>query len=693
MSKNYLLEIGVEELPAKQVNDALKDLEMNMINMLKEENLNYDKIKAYTTPRRLTIIVEGLDEKQKDLSENIKGPAKRIAFDDEGSPTRALLGFMKGQAIDISAIYTEEFKGEDYVYANVLKEGKALEELIKIHMPNIIKSIHFPKTMKWGGKNLRFARPIRWLISLLDDKVVPFDLEGIPLGNTSRGHRFLGNDNIIINHVDDYMEVLRENYVIVDQDERKEKIKYGAEKLARERGGNLQKDDLLLDEVTNLVEYPTPMIGRIKEEYLNLPEEIIITPMKEHLRYFPVLNDKQQLLPYFITVRNGNEDHVETVIKGNEKVLGARLEDAKFFYMDDIKDPLESYVEDLKGVVFQEKLGTLYDKTIRVENLANKIGESLEVGEETEKNIQRAAYLSKADLVTKMVTEFTELQGKMGMEYAKISKEKEIVSLAIFEQYLPRFAGDELPTTTAGTVLSIADKFDTIAGLFAIGIHPTGSQDPFGLRRQALGIINIILNKKLNLSINKTIETALYMYVDINSLTFDYEKVKLEIMEFFKGRIENMFTGMGIRYDIVDALIDSNIEDIYDTKIKADKINQWLEEEENLSNILISFKRLANLAEKTEFNEVCRDLLSSEEINLYESFNSVEEKVDNLIEKMDYYKALEELSTLQEPIDDYFNNVMIMVEDETIKNNRLGLLKNIYDTMLKVCDLSKIVNK
>ncbi len=693
MSKNYLLEIGVEELPAKQVNDALKDLEMNMINMLKEENLNYDKIKAYTTPRRLTIIVEGLDEKQKDLSENIKGPAKRIAFDDEGSPTRALLGFMKGQAIDISAIYTEEFKGEDYVYANVLKEGKALEELIKIHMPNIIKSIHFPKTMKWGGKNLRFARPIRWLISLLDDQVVPFDLEGIPLGNTSRGHRFLGNDNIIINHVDDYMEVLRENYVIVDQDERKEKIKYGAEKLARERGGNLQKDDLLLDEVTNLVEYPTPMIGRIKEEYLNLPEEIIITPMKEHLRYFPVLNDKQQLLPYFITVRNGNEDHVETVIKGNEKVLGARLEDAKFFYMDDIKDPLESYVEDLKGVVFQEKLGTLYDKTIRVENLANKIGESLEVGEETEKNIQRAAYLSKADLVTKMVTEFTELQGKMGMEYAKISKEKEIVSLAIFEQYLPRFAGDELPTTTAGTVLSIADKFDTIAGLFAIGIHPTGSQDPFGLRRQALGIINIILNKKLNLSINKTIETALYMYVDINSLTFDYEKVKLEIMEFFKGRIENMFTGMGIRYDIVDALIDSNIEDIYDTKIKADKINQWLEEEENLSNILISFKRLANLAEKTEFNEVCRDLLSSEEINLYESFNSVEEKVDNLIEKMDYYKALEELSTLQEPIDDYFNNVMIMVEDETIKNNRLGLLKNIYDTMLKVCDLSKIVNK
>lgn len=692
MSKKYLLEIGVEELPARHVNGALKELEANMVNILKEERINYETIKAYTTPRRLTLIVEGLDEKQSDLNDNVKGPAKRIAFDSDDNPTKALLGFMRGQGIDISSIYTEEYNGEDYVFANVLKKGKTIEEIFSVHVPNIIKSIHFPKSMKWGGKNLRFARPIRWLVSLLDSDIVTFDFEGILVSNITRGHRFLGSNAIEINHVDDYENLLKENYVIVDQNERKEIIKYGAEKLVKEKGGNLQKDEELLDEVTNIVEYPTPIIGRIKEEYLELPEDVVITPMKEHLRYFPVLNDKNKLLPYFITVRNGNEDYIETVIKGNEKVLGARLEDAKFFYMDDIKQPLEDYVENLKDIVFQEKLGTLYDKTTRVEKLASKIGEYLEVGEETENNVRRAAYLSKADLVTKMVTEFTELQGKMGMEYAKISQENEIVSLAILEQYLPRFAGDNLPTTTAGNVLSIADKFDTIAGLFAIGIHPTGSQDPFGLRRQALGIINIILDKKLNLSIDETIETALYMYVDINGLAFDYEKVKKEIIEFFKGRIENMFNSMGIRYDIVDALIDSDIEDIYDTKIKADKLNQWLEEEE-LAEVLMAFKRLANLAEKTSSQEVCRDLLTSEEMNLYESYNSVEEKIDSLIEKKEYYKALEQLATLKDPIDDYFDNVMIMVEDENVKNNRLGLLRKIYDTMLKICDLSKIVNK
>ncbi|HZK32929.1 MAG TPA: glycine--tRNA ligase subunit beta [Tissierellaceae bacterium] len=691
MGKNYLLEIGVEELPARHIDDALKELELNTVNMLKEERINYKEVKPYTTPRRLTLIIEGLDEKQSDLKENIKGPAKRIAFDEEERPTRALQGFMKGQGVDISSIYTEEFNGEEYVFTNILKKGKTLEEVINIHMPNIIKSIHFPKSMKWGGKNLRFSRPIRWLVSMLNNDIVPFDLEGIPVSNITKGHRFLGSDSIKIDHVNNYIGLLRKNYVIVDQKERKEIIKYGAEKLAKEKGGNLQIDEELLNEVTNLVEYPTPLIGRIKEEYLKLPEDIVITPMKEHLRYFPVLNDKNKLLPYFITVRNGNEDYIETVIKGNEKVLGARLEDAKFFYMDDIKEPLETYVEDLKGIVFQEKLGTLYDKTMRVGKLANKIGESLEVGEETESNIERAAYLSKADLVTKVVTEFTELQGKMGMEYAKISKEKEIVSLAILEQYLPRFAGDKLPTTTAGTVLSMADKFDTIAGLFAIGIHPTGSQDPFGLRRQALGIINIILEKKLNLSIDETISTALYMYVDINRLAFDYEKVKGEIIDFFKGRIESMFISMGIRYDVVDALIDADVKDIYDTKIKADELNKWLEEE--LSEVLISFKRIANLVEKTSSQEVNKDLLVNEELNLYESHRDVEEKIDKLIEKKDYYEALEELSTLQEPIDDYFDNVMVMVEDEKIKNNRLGLLRKIYDTMLKICDLSKIVNK
>lgn len=692
MSKNYLLEIGVEELPARLVGDALAQLKSNTQGLLKEERISYDNMKLYSTPRRLTLIIEGLGEKQENINDKVKGPAKRIAFDQDDNPTKALMGFMRGQGIDIASIYVEAYNGEEYVYADIVKEGKTIENILSENMANIIKSINFPKSMRWGGKSIKFARPIRWLISLLSDKIVAFDLEGIKASNITKGHRFLGSSRIEINNVDEYMEKLRENYVIVDQEERKEIIKYGSERLAKEKGGNLQQDESLLDEVTNIVEYPTPIIGKIKEEYLSLPIDVVVTPMKEHLRFFPVLDDKKRLLPYFITVRNGNEDFIETVIKGNEKVLGARLEDAKFFYKDDIKKPLESYVMDLKNIVFQEKLGSLFDKTKRVQKLAYKISDYLEVGEETEKNIERAGYLAKADLVTKMVSEFTELQGKIGMEYAKASDENEIVSLAIFEQYLPRFAGDDLPTTTAGSVLSIADKMDSIAGLFAINILPTGSQDPFGLRRQALGIINIILDKKLNLSINEIVETALYMYVDVNGLAFDYNKVKDEIMEFFIGRIRNMFMDIGIRYDIVDAIIVANIDNIYDMKIRANKLNEWLKKEES-SEILSAFNRVSNLAEKATSSEVYRDLLTEEEIELYESFNNVEDKIKSSIEKKEYDKALDYLVTLKGPIDNFFNKVMVMVDDEKIRINRLGLLKKIYDSMIQICDLSKIVNK
>lgn len=691
MSKKYLIEIGTEELPARDINHALEQFESNITELFKEERVSFDEIKAYATPRRLTIIVLGLDEKQSDLDEKLKGPAKRIAFDDEGNPTKALMGFMRGQGIDLSSTYTEDFNGEEYVFANISKKGKSIETILKNNMASVIKNINFPKSMRWGGKNIRFSRPIRWIVSLLDTEVLEFELEGIPVSNISRGHRFLGSSSIEIKNVDDYVELLRDNYVIVDQSERLDIIRYGSERLVKEKGGNLQKDEELLEEITNIVEYPTPIIGRIKKEYLDLPADVIITPMKEHLRYFPVLDDKERLLPYFVTVRNGNEEHIETVIKGNEKVLGARLEDAKFFYMDDIKKPLEEYVEELKNIIFQERLGTLYDKTKRVEKLVVKIGESLEVGEETERNAARAAFLSKADLVTKLVGEFTELQGKMGMEYAKASGENEIVSLAILEQYLPRYSGDSLPTTTAGSILSIADKLDTIVGLFAINIHPTGSQDPFGLRRKALGIINIILDKKLNVSIDELLKTSLYIYVDVSGIAFDYNKVKDDIMEFFKARIQNMFIQMGIRYDIVDAVIGSNVDDIYDMKIKADKLTTWLEKE-NISDILNAFKRVSNLAEKAPLDNVSKDLLTKDEIELYEKYNNLEVKIENAMNRKEYDEALDLLATLKEPIDKYFDKVMVMVEDEDIKNNRLGLLKKIYNTMREICDLSKIVN-
>lgn len=692
MSKKYLLEIGVEEIPARFVADTIVQMKNNAIELLNNERVKYTEVKIFTTPRRLTLLVSGLEDTNISIEDKVKGPSKKISYDDKGNPTKALLGFMRGQGIEIDSITIETLNDEEYVYANVLRKGKTIEEIFSSNMVEYIKSINFPKTMRWGGKNIKFARPIRWIVSLLDDVIIPFNLEGIEASNITRGHRFLGKSDILIDNVVNYSKLLKNNYVIVDQKERKEIIKYGSERLVKEKGGTIQQDDDLLDEITNIVEYPTPIIGRIKDEYLKLPIDVVTTPMKEHLRYFPVIDDKKRLLPYFITVRNGDDKNTDIVVKGNEKVLGARLEDAKFFYKDDIKVPLENYVEKLKDITFQEKLGTVYDKTKRIQKLAGKIGNYLEVGEETEKNINRASYLSKADLVTKMVSEFTELQGKMGMEYAKYSGENEIVSLAIFEQYLPRYSGDQLPSTTSGAILSIADKFDTIAGLFAIGIQPTGSQDPFALRRNALGIINIIIDKKLNLSLGDLIEFALYIYVEENGLAFDYNKVKSEMMDFFIGRVKNMFLDMNIRHDIIDAVINTNTDDIYDMKIRANKLNDWLKKD-GLQEILLAFNRVSTLAVKTNSNEVKRDLLTEDEISLYDSYNNIEDKVLALIDKKEYDRALDLLTTLKEPIYNFFEKVMVMVDDEALKKNRLGLLRKIYDIMMKVCDLSQVINK
>jgi glycyl-tRNA synthetase beta chain len=694
MSNNkYLLEIGVEEIPAKFINGALEQLKNNIGNMFKDNRIQYTDIHTYSTPRRLTVIVEGLSDRQEDLKEEVKGPAKRIAFNEDGTPSKALEGFLRSKGIEEKDIVIKEYNGEDYVFANIVKNGKETVEVISEKVADVIKSITFPRSMKWGGKNIRFARPIRWIVSIFNDRVVNFDLEGIKVGNVTKGHRFLGSQHIELNSVDEYITKLEENFVIVDQKKRKEMIKYNSERLVKEKGGSVLFDEWLLDEVTNIVEYPTPLLGNIKDEYLNLPKDVIITPMREQLRFFPVVNDHKRLLPYFVTVRNGNKEYSDIVIKGNEKVLGARLEDAKFFYYEDIKEPLENYVEKLKDIIFQEKLGTLYDKTLRVQKLANKIGDYLEVGEETQKNVHRAAYLSKADLATKMVYEFTELQGKMGMEYASQSGENEIVSTAIYEQYLPKFAGDDLPTTTAGAILSIADKMDTIAGSFAIGIQPTGSQDPYGLRRQALGIINIILDKRLNLSLNDIVEYALYIYVENQGLVFDYNDVKQEIIDFFAGRLKNMFGDMGIRYDIIDGVLSAGLDDIYDLKVRAEKINQYmLENEDMLSEVLTTFNRVINLANNATSTEVKRDLLvEEEEIELYDTFNRIDESVTEYINKKAYDKALEQFITLKEPVDKFFDHVMVMVEDEQIRENRLGLLAKISEKMLMICDLSKLV--
>lgn len=686
---NYLLfEVGVEELPSRFVESTLGQIKSNLTKLFKENRINFNDIKTYGTPRRLTFVVEGISDKQSDLEEEVKGPSKKIAIDAEGNFTKPALGFMKSKGLKEEDVVFKTVGKDEYIFGTIRQAGCDTSQVLKTILPEAVKSVVFPKAMRWGGKNMKFARPIRWMVALLNDNVLEVDLEGIVSSNVTKGHRFLGKSEFEVTSLEDYFAKLEENYVILDQVKRKEIIKKQCIEVAKSLGGEIEFDEDLLEEVTHLVEYPTAFYGEFDADYAKLPKEVVTTPMQQHQRYFPVLKDGK-LLPNFIAVRNGDDYKIENVKKGNEKVLEARLADALFFYKEDTKKSLESYIEKLKSVVFQAKLGTVYDKTLRIEKLSTDILNLLDLSNENE-DTKRAAKLCKADLVTGMVFEFTELQGIMGREYAKVSGENEAVSEAIFEHYLPRFAGDILPKTNPGIALSIADKLDSIAGFFAIGIQPTGSQDPYALRRQALGIINIIMDSKIDVSLKSLVELALENYTNIE---FNKEEVTAQMMEFFKERIKNLFRELGIRYDVIDAVLSSNIDDISDMNLRAIELNNWLQKDE-LVEMLTAFNRVSTLAQKSVSSEVSESLLKEDaEVKLYNEFKVIKEKVNELLNEKKYSESLDCFASLRPSIDAMFDSVMVMDKDEAIKNNRLGLLKQIYDTMLSICDLSKIVYK
>ena len=687
--RNYLLlEIGVEELPSRFGQTTLDQIENNLSKLLKEERVSFDNIEKYATPRRLTFVINNIAEKASDLEEEVKGPAKKIAFDADGNFTKPALGFMKSKGLEESNVYFKQVGNAEYLFGTIRQEGKETSEVLKTIVPEAIKNVTFPKAMRWGGKNMRFARPIRWMVALLNDKVLDIDLEGIKSSNVTKGHRFLGEREFEVNSVEEYFEKLEKNYIVLDQHKRKEMIREQAIEVANSLGGEVELDDDLLEEITFLVEYPTAFYGEFDEEYVKLPKEVVTTPMKEHQRYFPVSKDGK-LLPNFIAVRNGDSNRIDLVKAGNEKVLRARLADALFFYNEDTKKPLESFVDKLQTVVFQAKLGTVYDKTLRIEKLSKFILNELNMNESLE-NTMRAAKLCKADLVTNMVFEFTELQGIMGRDYAKVNGENEEVCEGIFEHYLPRFAGDILPQTNAGIALSIADKLDSIAGFFAIGIKPSGSQDPYALRRQALGVLSILLDKKLSINLNKLIGAALDNY---SNLEFNKDEVLAQIDEFFVERVKNLFKDLGIRYDVIDAVLTNNLDDISDIHTRALELNRWLQKDE-LVEMLTAFNRVSTLAEKATSNIVKEELLKEDaEIKLYNSFKEIKANVESLLKDKKYNEALDAFASLRTLVDNLFDNVMIMDKDEAIKENRLGLLKQIYSTMLTICDLSKIVYK
>lgn len=685
---NYLLcEIGVEEMPARFVGSTMTQLKENLEKEFDEKRLSYSSIETYATPRRLVLLVKGIEEKQKDLEEELKGPSKKIAVAEDGSFTKAALGFIRGKGLEEKDIYFKDIDGCEYLFATVKHVGLETKVVMKEVLPEIIKKVVFPKSMRWGGKNLRFVRPIRWLLCLLNDEVVDVDLEGIVASNKTVGHRFLGAKEIEVSSLEDYLEKLEKNFVVLDQDKRKAMILTQINEVAKSVNGVVDMDEELLEEVIYIVEYPTAFYGEFDKKYLSLPKEVVKTPMKAHQRYFPVLDASGELLPYFITVRNGNDYKIENVKKGNEKVLEARLADALFFFEEDTKHDLDFFRDKLSTVVFQEKLGTLLDKSNRLYEVAKLVSDSFGVDKS---KLERAAYLAKVDLVTSMVFEFDELQGYMGMEYSKLKGEDEIISKAIYEHYFPKFNGDIVPSTNEGSMLSIIDKMDTIAGFFAIGITPTGSADPFALRRQCLGILSILLQNNIELDIEKLSSHVLDQYTGIE---FDKEEVIANIVDFFNERTKNMFKDMGIRYDVIEAVLSKEEKNILDLYNRAMDINRWIDRD-SLTDMLVAFNRVSTLAEKAVGSSVDEAIFADDsEKELYAKFVEVDKNISSLMAQKEYTKSLDEFASLKPAIDKFFDSVMVMDDDEKIRNNRLAILELIYNSMLRICDLSKIVYK
>ncbi len=686
MSRNLLFEIGTEEIPARFIAKTKADMKAYLEKTFNELHISYKSIELKCTPRRFVVIIDELAEFQDTVEEELKGPAKKIAFDENNNPSKALLGFLKGKDVPVESIYFKTVGKDDYAHVKLTKPGQEVKGLLKDIFEGMIKSTTFPKSMKWGGKNIRFVRPIRYFVCLLDNEVIDFEIEGIKTGNITKGHRFLGSNHIVINNPDEYAAKLKENFVILDDEERKAIILEQCIQVANSLGGVLMMDEDLLEEVNYIIEYPTAFYGEFDESYLSLPKEAIITPMKEHQRYFPVLDNAGNLMNKFITVRNGDSYAIDNVKRGNEKVLDARLSDALFFYKEDTKKPLESYVDRLDTIVFQQKLGTILDKTKRIQKLSAKIEKTLKLDLP---NLDRAAYLAKADLTTSMVFEFTELQGIMGRYYAALTNEPKEVSEAIYEHYLPKFAGDELPITNEGIVLALADRLDSIAGFFAIGIQPTGSQDPYALRRQALGILNIIMDKKLDVNLEDLLDLALENF---DNIEMDKKAVKKDLLTFFELRLKNLFSDRDIRYDVVDAVISIEGSNPFDLLIRAKDLDAWVKNN-NVTEALQTFSRISNISKGAVSGQIYESKFVDEsESKLYASYNSIKLEVENLLGQREYVKALELLITIKDSIDAFFDSVMIMDENIAVRENRLTMLANIRTTMESVADLSKIVN-
>lgn len=690
MAKDLLFEIGIEEIPARFMAPALKQIKETVTAKLAEAGLEYKAVKTYGTPRRFTLIVEELAEMQADIVVESKGPAKKAAFDAEGKPTKALQGFCRGKGVEISDLTEKEIKSVPYMYAVKEVKGRKTADIIGDMLLDTVNGIYFPKPMRWGYGEMRFARPIRWVVLLFGEDVLPITLGGVESSRYSRGHRFLGNQHVEIKNAETYEKTLAEEFVIVDQDKRREEIWKQVQSVAEAAGGVVKPDDDLLEEVVYILEYPTALLGDFDEKYLSMPVELVVTPMVEHQRYFPVYAKDGTLLNHFIAVRNGNDYRLDIVKAGNEKVLVARLADAVFFWEEDCKKPLEANLPRLESIVFHEKLGTLSAKVERVCALADFIGKKLGYGEEDLANTARAGKLMKCDLVSSAVFEFTELQGIMGKYYAEVYNEPADVAAAIKEHYMPRFAGDELAQTKPGIALAIADRLDSMVGFFGQKMLPTGSQDPYALRRQANGICQTIIRHQLDLSLAELIEEAYKLYANVKMVS-NAEETKADLLNFFKSRLDTVLGDEGVSYDVVNAVLCKPVDNLKEIFDKA-KVIKTFKGCSAFADLMGGYNRANNmLAKVKKFAVVDKALFEEDaEISLYAGLTAAKAEVEKAMAENNYNAALSAVSSLRPLIDGFFENVMIMSKDENVKNNRLAVLKEIVDLGNTVGNLSQL---
>lgn len=678
-----LLEIGTEEIPARFIPKATADLKDLAADIFEEYRIDYGAIKTFATPRRLVLMVSGISMMQRDVTKEVYGPAKKAAFDEQGNPTKAAVGFANSLGINTSAL-TIKLKGKgEYVVAVIEEKGIETKSVLAEVVKKIILSLHFPKAMRWGDSSLAFVRPIHWIVSLFGTETLHVERDGIKSGNMTRGHRFLSPASFQIKQISSYMSLLENNFVILDQEKRKNLIRKGITNLAESVNGQPLLDEELLDTVTYLVEFPTPVLCSFSEEYLDLPKELLITVMKDHQKYFAVQNDQSALLNRFVVISNTKAENEETVRVGAERVIRARFDDAKFYFKEDRKKSLGNRIEDLKQVTFHDELGSLFEKTNRISSIASFLAEKINPPLKDSK----AARLSKTDLITGVVREFPELQGVMGKYYAGYDGEGSAVAEALEEQYMPKFFGGRLPVTDTGAILSLADKIDNISAFFSIGLIPTGSEDPFALRRQAMGIVSILLNKGFTLTLREIFEKALQNLPVIKSKGSVLEN----ILGFMEQRVEFVLSSTGYDPECIKSVLSLSSD--YPVKTITGRIEalKKFREEGVFPDFLLAIKRVNNILPKTPLPAVREDLLlQDEEKALHSSLLSVRERTAALIGEEEFYEALKVFSEMTMPVNNFFDKVLVMDKEEGVRINRLSLLREIWKVAILLADFSKL---